>query len=228
MVFNLNLCTIQFKLKIFSHNRSYDDTERVVKTDKKSTKLEKKAPRRGIWRRKQIRPIDGFETAETQNIGKHLYNSITDNEKKNDEKHKLTEETSTIFLPRFIESETTTVSSDTLVSLPEQTVIEDSKTRTFDDARKAFVEFLSTEENDGVNMEEVDDKTEIENTTTTEFPVATSTEEPPTTTTISQITTEESTIKPKGTKEKKEVKTSTSQKVTGEICFRGKCIKTNE
>lgn len=40
------------------------------------TKPEKKGRRRGVWKRVRVRPIDSFETAESQNIGKQLYNTI--------------------------------------------------------------------------------------------------------------------------------------------------------
>lgn len=32
--------------------------------------------RRGVWKRIRIRPVDGFETAESQNIGSQIYNSV--------------------------------------------------------------------------------------------------------------------------------------------------------
>lgn len=37
-----------------------------------------KGRRRGVWKRVRVRPVDSFETAESQNIGKHLYNSLLD------------------------------------------------------------------------------------------------------------------------------------------------------
>lgn len=38
--------------------------------------------RRGVWKRVRVRPLDSFETAESQNIGKQLYNSLV-----NDQSH---------------------------------------------------------------------------------------------------------------------------------------------
>ena len=208
-----------------------DDIEKDTKGEKKSTKLDKKtAPRRGVWKRVKVRPADGFETAETQNIGKHLYNAVADNEKVEGEKPKIIEETT--ISPKVTEAETTTVKpaiAETTI-LPEQATVEDAKSSMFDDARKAFVEFLSSEEDtdDAVNMEEADDKLERDSTTTTQIPTTeeavTTTSLPPTT----YSTIEVETSKPKITKDKKQIRTSTSQKVTGEICFRGKCIKTEE
>lgn len=32
--------------------------------------------RRGVWKRVRVRPVDGFETAESQNYGSRIYNSI--------------------------------------------------------------------------------------------------------------------------------------------------------
>lgn len=44
--------------------------------DDSNTKPEKKGRRRGVWKRVRVRPVDSFETAESQNIGKQLYNTI--------------------------------------------------------------------------------------------------------------------------------------------------------
>lgn len=38
--------------------------------------IEKKGPRRGVWKRIRVRPIDGFETAESQNYGHQYINHI--------------------------------------------------------------------------------------------------------------------------------------------------------
>lgn len=37
---------------------------------------EKKGPRRGVWKRIRVRPLDGFETAESQNYGQQYINHI--------------------------------------------------------------------------------------------------------------------------------------------------------
>lgn len=42
----------------------------------RSDSVEKKGRRRGVWKRVRVRPIDAFETAESQNIGKQIYNTI--------------------------------------------------------------------------------------------------------------------------------------------------------
>lgn len=42
----------------------------------KADLADKKNKRRGVWKRVRVRPIDGFETAESQNIGKQIYNTI--------------------------------------------------------------------------------------------------------------------------------------------------------
>ncbi|KAG5679364.1 hypothetical protein PVAND_008934 [Polypedilum vanderplanki] len=209
-----------------------DDEEKDSKNEKKATKIEKKGGRRGVWRKIKVRPADGFETAETQNIGKHLYNSVTDNEKKEGEKRPSEEiVTTTTIFSKINDAETTNKPTEiTTTILPEPTV-EDSKTRMFDDARKAFFEFLSSEDDsdDAVNMEEADDKLERESTTTSipiteETIISTTTSLPLTMTTQVEVET----ATPRVTKEKKQVKTSTSQKISGEICFRGRCIKTSE
>lgn len=38
--------------------------------------------RRGVWKRVRVRPVDGFETAESQNIGNQIYNTILSNNSK--------------------------------------------------------------------------------------------------------------------------------------------------
>lgn len=202
-----------------------------------------------MWRKVKVRPADAFETAETQNIGKHLYNSVTDSDKKEGEKpskatdDEITQSATTTISPKLTDNEVTTTirptssSGDDFIAttiLPDAS-IDNSKTRMFDDARKAFVEFLSSEDetDDAVNMEEADDKLERDSTTTTQIipvteeSIAATTNIPPTITTTTIVESVE-TAKPRVTKEKKQVKMSTSQKVTGEICFRGRCITTSE
>lgn len=44
-------------------------------------KGDKKSKRRGVWKRVRVRPVDSFEAAESQNIGKHLFNSLGENAK---------------------------------------------------------------------------------------------------------------------------------------------------
>lgn len=65
-----------------------DDDVNEIKTTTKATvpettsartrsdNADKKNKRRGVWKRVRVRPIDGFETAESQNIGKQIYNTI--------------------------------------------------------------------------------------------------------------------------------------------------------
>lgn len=66
-------------------NDDDDSEEELVTTTQKldttsatsrSDVFEKKNRRRGVWKRVRVRPIDGFETAESQNIGKQIYNTI--------------------------------------------------------------------------------------------------------------------------------------------------------
>lgn len=46
------------------------------------TTTEKSSRRRGVWKRVRVRPIDAFETAESQNIGNQIYNTIVSNNSK--------------------------------------------------------------------------------------------------------------------------------------------------
>jgi hypothetical protein len=212
----------------------------AARSEKKATKIDKKTVqgRRGVWR-KIKKPVDGFETAETINIGKHLYNTVGDNDKKEGEKPNLKkgeqkEEEVATTVKSVVESETTTIRPASIevltTTIPETT--SEPLTRMFDEARKAFTEYLSLEDDsdDAVNMEEADEKLFESLTTTAQIPT---TEEPITTTTLPPTTTpglpfEFETTKQIVSKEKTQVKTSTKQKVTGEICFRGRCVKTEE
>lgn len=45
-------------------------------TRRSSSVKEAKGKRRGVWKRVRVRPVDSFEAAESQNIGKQLYNSL--------------------------------------------------------------------------------------------------------------------------------------------------------
>lgn len=180
--------------------------------DKKSTIYEKKtSPRRGIWKRIN-KNKETIEPAETQNVGKKVANSVADSEK-------IRTITTTTVRP---EEETT----EQIISTTSETIVEEPKGM-FDEARKALTELFSTAEDqdDAVNMEEADEKLEEslqDASTTTTAPITT--EEPVTT------TVEPATQKPqkKSVASSKKVQTSTSQKVTGEICYRGRCIKTDE
>lgn len=49
------------------------------KTNFAEPNVEKKGPRRGVWKRIRVRPIDGFETAESQNYGHQYINHIPNN-----------------------------------------------------------------------------------------------------------------------------------------------------
>lgn len=48
------------------------------------TATEKKGKRRGVWKRVRVRPVDSFETAESQNIGKHFFNSLVTDQSSKD------------------------------------------------------------------------------------------------------------------------------------------------
>ena len=222
-----------------------DEGKSEAKTEKKAIANEKKTnSRRGVWKKIKVRPADGFETAETQYVGSRLYNSVSDNEKTEGEKQITFEEqpsekpeTTTV---KYIEIEPTEivstkdtplehVFSETTTIEPE---IEERKPGMFDEARKALTELFSSEDDsdDAVNMEEADDRLEAlsESTTSTQLPLIedTTTNVPPTASVeiSTTIKSEESIVN----KSSKQMKTSTSQKVTGEICYRGRCIKTDE
>lgn len=56
-------------------------TKNTIDDPDLSSKVDKKSKRRGVWKRVRVRPVDSFEAAESQNIGKHLYNSLGDSGK---------------------------------------------------------------------------------------------------------------------------------------------------
>lgn len=185
-----------------------------------------------MWKRVKVRPTDAFETAETQNIGKHLLNSITDNggkiNRKLNQSEQITsiknEPTANVSTKEILEhvfSETTTLDPE----------IEEPNSNMFDEARRALTELFSTENesDDAVNMEESDEKLEalIDRTTTT-TQISTTTDETSTTIVPTELITAESIANHSSNNKDKQIKTSTSQKVTGEICYRGRCIKTDE
>lgn len=200
-----------------------------AKTEKKAIGNEKKNAnlRRGVWKRVKVRPADTFEAAETQNIGKHLYNAVTESDKPEGEKRgRFSDETTTV---KSVEAESTEtplehVFSETTTVEPE---VEEPKPGMFDEARKALTELFSTEEDsdDGVNMEEADGKLEalLDSTTTTQIPPTEESTTVAPTVEVFTTKTEESLVNVSS-----QVKTSTSQRVTGEICYRGRCIKTEE
>lgn len=72
------------------NSNSHDQKTKFGGTPEESnTKPEKKGRRRGVWKRVRVRPVDSFETAESQNIGKQLYNTIiSDNIKEFGERNK--------------------------------------------------------------------------------------------------------------------------------------------
>lgn len=213
-----------------------DDSKSEAKSEKKPIGNEKKTgSRRGVWKRVKVRPADAFETAETQYVGKQLYNSVVDNEKREGEKINLFEE----------EKETTTAKKDdieaTEIASTKETPLEHvfSETTTaeaetteapslgmFDEARKALTELFSSEI-DSDDTEVTEDKLEALQDSTTTTTLIPTTEESTTITPTTEVITskpEESIVSSSST----QVKMSTSQKVTGEICYRGRCIKTEE
>lgn len=219
-----------------------EDTKVESKVEKKPIGGEKKTnARRGVWKKVKVRPADGFETAETQYVGKQLYNTFSNEDKpveRQNWEEKQSSEPTTI---KYDEVEPTEniamkqtplehVFSETTTIEPE---IESSpKPGMFDEARKALSELFSSEDEvEDVNNEQVDEKLEslIESSTTTQIPT---TEE--SSTTILSISTDEvsTTVKTEesivNNKPLNQVQTSQSQKVTGEICYRGRCIKTDE
>jgi hypothetical protein len=148
---NEKLLVFSFLLKIFAFREMGSSFEKFVKdvledienedlksqskSEKKPIGNEKKTgPRRGVWKRVKVRPADAFEAAETQNIGKQLYNSVIESDKV--EGVKRVEEATTA---KAIEITTTEaplehVFSETTTAEPE---IEEKGM--FDEARNSFV-----------------------------------------------------------------------------------------
>lgn len=76
---NRNNSTDENSVQSSSPQNNEQKMKTVGGTDQEVTnaKNEKKSRRRGVWKRVRVRPVDSFETAESQNIGKHLYNTLT-------------------------------------------------------------------------------------------------------------------------------------------------------
>lgn len=62
----------------YSSNSSDKQLSEPIPAETKRASLgkEAKGKRRGVWKRVRVRPVDSFEAAESQNIGKQLYNSL--------------------------------------------------------------------------------------------------------------------------------------------------------
>lgn len=240
---------------------------------KKELKSEKKKPvinekkgnqRRGVWKRVKVRPADSFEAAESQNIGKHYYNTISVEEMKDStrkgydyETKMVKQEQVNVVTESSAEMEDSeevigedaavvvpTVKSDepilehifseiaeTTTNMPGENIENETpKSEIFEVAKKALHEIFNFEDSDddAIDMEEMDDKLENEYSTSTQS----TTEDQSTTVTTTEIpeiqTTEQA--KPMGSLVNPQVITSTSTKVTHEteICYRGRCIKTEE
>lgn len=76
------------EVKVTTIASALETTSAKAKTD--TAEKDKKSKRRGVWKRVRVRPIDGFETAESQNIGKQIFNTIlSDSTKELNAKHIL-------------------------------------------------------------------------------------------------------------------------------------------
>ncbi len=64
------------KNEVIPEPESSDNVPVNHKTNFAETNVEKKAQRRGVWKRIRVRPLDGFETAESQNYGQQYINHI--------------------------------------------------------------------------------------------------------------------------------------------------------
>lgn len=235
--------------------------KKELKSEKKPVINEKKGNhRRGVWKRVKVRPADSFEAAESQNIGKHYYNSISAEEMKDGSRKAYDYETKMVEQVNVVtessaemeDSEETmgedeavpTDKSDepilehifseiaeTTTNMPGENIeSETPKSEIFEVAKKALHELFSFEdsEDDAMDMEEMDDKLEKDFSTSTQSTI----DDQSTTVTTTEIPEMEPTeeAKPMGSLVIPQVMTSTSTKVTHEteICYRGRCIKTEE
>lgn len=235
--------------------------KKELKSEKKPVINEKKGNhRRGVWKRVKVRPADSFEAAESQNIGKHYYNSISGEEMKDgtrkaydyetkmvEQVNVVTESSAEMDDSEEIMGEDEAVPTDksdepilehifseiaeTTTNMPGDNIeSETPKSEIFEVAKKALHDLFNFEdsEDDAMDMEEMDDKLEKDFTTSTQSTI----DDLSTTVTTTEIPemqpTEEA--KPMGSLVNPQVITSTSTKVTHEteICYRGRCIKTEE
>lgn len=63
-------------------NEVYSKGKKEIIDNEKKNVDAKQGRRRGVWRRVRVRPADGFETAESQNIGTQFFNSIRSEDSK--------------------------------------------------------------------------------------------------------------------------------------------------
>lgn len=163
-----------------------------TKNEKKPHQTEKKSNKRGVWKKIKVRPVDGFETAETQNIGKQLFNSIKiEEERANERKTQLIEENTTALKAG---NEVTTETTPLDYTTPSEEIDEEASTTTTKPTFEIPLELTSTAPSatEEISTSEVDRSTE------------------------------------KVEQNSKQVKTSTRKKISGEICYKGRCIKTEE
>lgn len=252
----------------------------IGKPEKKQT-TEKKGGRRGVWKRVRVRPADGFETAESQNIGNQFLNSLdkdqkqertknfsyeyhetVEDEKKNENlnKHEATNEDSqtsesstiapestTVVPTKIIDEEVPVVPTDEIYSdadsteMPESIEVEsapvqEKKSELIEVAKKALTELfhyaseIDNEDDVSSATTEENDFNDNEYSTSTTFApeiLTTTTEQPQ----ISEKV-ESTQVKEQKSKSSKPglVATSTSTEISHEteICYRGRCIKTDK
>ena len=178
-----------------------DEVKSEAKTEKKPTEIEKKPAgrRRGVWKKVKVHGSEGFETAETQNIGKHLYNSVNNHDGR-----------------------------------PKNVIYEDKASKVSEIKPKESVPTEKTIETttfvQEISKDDVDETVETVTKDAEDFEApytSTTTQIPTTDMTTTEISNQELSVDEISNDP---VKMSTSQKVkvTSEICYRGRCIKTDD
>lgn len=272
---------------IVDSEKSEDAKETEAEGEKKPDQLKKGAKRRGYWKKVRVRPVDTFETAESQHIGKHYLNTLIPSQdtnkfnfdktttlKKDSEDNKeeqvvnWTRETTVSPVEEEVkelnkddavrnnsEEEVEKVETSTLIPetesddketvttvLPDtaREVVTEDDSNMFDEVRKSLKDLF------GMTDEENDDETSNLNVSTTLMPQTEEVESVEEVTTINpEIVSIETTVAP--TADSVSVTTgdsnvpsdpmgslvlatSTSRHISleTEICYRGRCIKTDK
>ncbi|XP_063698221.1 mucin-12 [Culicoides brevitarsis] len=271
-------------VKIFKRRRPETTTEAEVSEDAKETETaegEKKtdllkkgnAKRRGYWKKVRVRPVDTFETAESQHIGKHYLNTLIPGQQNLNkfnnfdkstpvEKTPVAQEevTATTIAPEVTEQEVKELNKDdavhnnseeevtTIVPVapeekeeiittiaPETVSVTEDDSSMFDEVLKSVKDLFRMTDEEEAEAQAALAATTIQPETeeiavTTTIPQEEVVAETTITPTVEAVETSEKSKSPSDPMGSLVLATSTSQHVSEEteICYRGRCIKTDK
>lgn len=258
--------------EVIGENSEKPKAEQYISKPEKKPVSEKKGGRRGVWKKIKVRPADGFETAESQNIRNPFYNSLDRDQKQEKSKdisyeyHETAEEerkNEKVSINEFTDSESSTIPPESTTVVPtkdiessseeempvlpteqlygdlESTEVPESievesvpkqekKSELIEVAKQALTDLFHyasdlDDEDESQTPDEDFDNNEYSTSTTFAPDTLTTTEQP--------LEEEKPAVKEESTKkDKKLIATSTSTEISHEteICYRGRCIKTDK